>query len=232
MLLESARDHVGVADGLDLLEPVLLGEQVEMREHLVQQRHHELGRHLLREPREVDDVGEHDRHVREAVGNGRVLLLQAPRDRPGQNVEQEPLRLLLLRLQQLVLLVDPRLQLVALVDEVADEEIDDRGHRGEVEREEHRDRLHGHALLLAVAEIVVEEARDPRHHDVGEEPRQRVARALEDHDAHRGKQGPQHHPGRAHVAADAPLHDERHEEEQAHLDEAEQLEIALPQIQP
>ena len=35
-----------------------------------------------------------------------------------------------------------------------------------------------HALLVSLAEVVVEEAGDHRHHDVGEKPRHRLARAL------------------------------------------------------
>ncbi len=227
MLAEPAGHHVGVADGLDLLQPVPLGELVEVREHLVQIAHHQARRHLLRQPREVDDVGEHHGHVGEAVGDDAVLLLQPLRDRAGQDVEQQPLGLLLLVLQQLVLLVDPRCELVALADEVADEEVDDGRHRGEVEREEHRDALHRHARVDALGEVVVEEPGHRGHHDVGEEPRHRLARPLEDHDPDRREQRPQHHARGADVAADAPLHDERHEQEQQRLDEAVERKVAV-----
>ena len=54
-------DHVGVADRLDLLEAVALGERVEVAEQSVEQADDLGRRQVLRPRREVDDVGEQDR---------------------------------------------------------------------------------------------------------------------------------------------------------------------------
>ena len=66
---DARRDHVAVADRLDLLEPVPLGELVEVAEQVVEEAD-DLGRlQMLRHRREVDDVGEQDRRRAELVGD-------------------------------------------------------------------------------------------------------------------------------------------------------------------
>jgi hypothetical protein len=57
---DARRDHVAVADGLDLLELVLLGERVEVAEQVVQHAHHRGRRQVLGAGREVHDIGEED----------------------------------------------------------------------------------------------------------------------------------------------------------------------------
>ncbi len=68
-----------IADGLDLLQVVLLHQRVEVAEQLVEHAHHLGGREMLRLGREVDHVGEQDRRCAELVGNGLRLLLQQER---------------------------------------------------------------------------------------------------------------------------------------------------------
>ena len=84
-------DHVGVADRLDLLEAVLLGQPVEGAEDLVEDADDTLRRGPLGERREVDDVGEQDRHVGMALGDGPGVALEALGDGPGQDVEEQAL---------------------------------------------------------------------------------------------------------------------------------------------
>ena len=79
-----ARDHhVGIAHGLDLLEAEPVGEEVEGTEDLVEDTDDALGSGALGERREVDDVGEHNRHVRVALGNDPGLALESLGDRPS-----------------------------------------------------------------------------------------------------------------------------------------------------
>ena len=81
--------HVRVADRLDLLEAVPLGERVETAEDIVEHGHH-AGRRLLgREWREVDDVGEQDRHLVVVVGDDPFSGFQPIGDRARQDVEQQ-----------------------------------------------------------------------------------------------------------------------------------------------
>src|SRR5689334_3238951 len=53
-------DHVAVADGLDLLDAVLVDQAVETMEDLVEQLDELERRHRRGHRREVDDVGEQD----------------------------------------------------------------------------------------------------------------------------------------------------------------------------
>ena len=88
--LRDARDHhVGVADGLDLLEAVSLGERVEPAEDLVEHGHDPRRRLAGRERREVDDVGEQDRDLLAVVGDDAFAALEAIGDRARQDVEEQ-----------------------------------------------------------------------------------------------------------------------------------------------
>ena len=81
--------HVGVADGLDLLESMSLGERVEAAEDLVEHGDDPGRRFLGRERREVDDVGEQDRDLVVVVGDDAFSALQPVGDRTRQDVEQQ-----------------------------------------------------------------------------------------------------------------------------------------------
>jgi hypothetical protein len=96
---ESAGDHVGVADGLDLLQPVTLGQLVERREQLVQDLHHLLGPAALAAPGEVHQVGEQHGDLGKPVSDQILVRLESGGDRPRQHVEQQPLGPLFLPLQ-------------------------------------------------------------------------------------------------------------------------------------
>jgi hypothetical protein len=78
---EAADDHGGVADRLDLLEAVAVGELVAHREDPVQQVDDLGRREACRERREPHDVGEEDGHVVEPVGDDG--LVTEPRGGPG-----------------------------------------------------------------------------------------------------------------------------------------------------
>jgi hypothetical protein len=89
-------DHVAIADGLDLLEPVPLGKVVEMTEQMIEVADHLGGRETLRPRSEVDDVREQDRGRPELIRDRLGLGLQPVGDRARQDVEQEVLGLRLL----------------------------------------------------------------------------------------------------------------------------------------
>src|SRR4051812_24937848 len=85
------RDHVAVADRLDLLETVLLGQRVEMAEQAVKYADDFGGRQSLRTWREVDDVSKQHRRGGEVIGNSVRARLQSLGDRGRQDVEQQAL---------------------------------------------------------------------------------------------------------------------------------------------
>ena len=74
-------DHVAVADRLDLLEPVSLGQGVEVAEQVVEHADDLGRRQVLGMRREIDDVGEQDRRGGELVGDGLGLRLELLGDR-------------------------------------------------------------------------------------------------------------------------------------------------------
>ena len=106
------RDHVGIADRLDLLDPVALGQEVEVREQVVEEADH-LGRlQAVRQRREVDDVGEQDRGRGELVRDRGAVGLEPLGDRARQDVQQQVLGPVLLDPQR-------RERLLALADELS-----------------------------------------------------------------------------------------------------------------
>ena len=83
-------DHVAIADGLDLLDPVPLRELVvEVTEQVIEVADHLGGCEPLRPGREVDHVGEQDRRRLELIRDRLGLGLQLVGDRARQDVEQE-----------------------------------------------------------------------------------------------------------------------------------------------
>ena len=106
------RDHVGIADRLDLLDVVALGQEVEVREQVVEETD-DLGRlQAVRQRREVDDVGEQDRSRGELVRDRGSVGLEPLGDRPRQDVQQQGLGTVLLDPQR-------RECLLALADELS-----------------------------------------------------------------------------------------------------------------
>ena len=81
-------DHVGVADGLDLLQAEALGEEVERAEDLVEDPDHALGGRPLRERREVDHVGEDHGDVLVALGDDPGLAFEPLGDRRGRTLSR------------------------------------------------------------------------------------------------------------------------------------------------
>jgi hypothetical protein len=130
------RGEVCVADGPGSLDASLPDADVEAGRDVVEHAPQDLGARSLGELRELQDVGEQDRHLGIALGDESVdpggvglgAFLQALGDGTGQQAAQEPLRDLLLLLDPLV--EDPRL----LVQEANLEQVvDPEQHLGEVE---------------------------------------------------------------------------------------------------
>ena len=89
-LVRHAGDHhVGITDGLDLLEPMLPGQPVEAGEQLVEDLHHPPWFLGLCERREVDHVAEEHGHVGTVVCNQLLPRLEPLGDRDRQHVEQQ-----------------------------------------------------------------------------------------------------------------------------------------------
>jgi hypothetical protein len=74
------RDHVAVADRLDLLDLVAVDELVEAREEAIEEADNLACVEPARERREVDDVGEEDAHLVKVVGDRVRVGLQPLRD--------------------------------------------------------------------------------------------------------------------------------------------------------
>ena len=230
--IEARARHVRVADRLDLLHAVMVGDVVEDREDVVQDLHRLHRRELLGHAREADDVGEHHRHVGVALRDVHLVALEAVGDRGREDVEQEPLAPLLLLADHLVLGIDHRAQLLLLGGEVPQQHVDHQRDRGEVQHEEDRHGLQIEVLRHGAREEEVEGAREHRHEEPGEEPGQRLARSQHRHRANRRHQSPEAHARGVHEVADRPLHGERREEDERELDEGEEVELAHLPPQP
>ena len=61
------RDHVGIANRLDLLDRITLGQEVEVHEEVVEETDDVSRLQAVRQGREVDDVSEQDRRRGELV---------------------------------------------------------------------------------------------------------------------------------------------------------------------
>jgi hypothetical protein len=114
LLGHAGHDHVRVADGLDLLEAVAVGQGVEAREQLVEHRDQGLGRGPGRQRSEPDDVGEQDGHRLEAIDDHAFALLEPGGDRRRQHVEQQALRRHLLGLELAGAIADQGLEVLAV----------------------------------------------------------------------------------------------------------------------
>ncbi len=86
--------HVGIADGLDLLDAVLCGEPVEGLHDLVQELDGACGTEPARERDEAGEVGEQHGRAVDAVGDrGAGRRLQPLGDALGEDVAQQRLGL-------------------------------------------------------------------------------------------------------------------------------------------
>ena len=88
---QPADDHVRVADGLDLLEAVGVGEPIAQREDVVQQGDDLVGLEARRELGEPGHVGEQDGHVVEAVRDRDLAGAEPLGDRGGQDAQEQAL---------------------------------------------------------------------------------------------------------------------------------------------
>ena len=82
------RDHVAVADRLDLLQIVFLDQPVEAKKHLVELINQLHRRQLRRHWRETDNVREQDTDGRILIGDRTVLNFEHVRYPLRQDVEQ------------------------------------------------------------------------------------------------------------------------------------------------
>ena len=80
--------HVCIADGLDLLDPVDLGQLVEPAEQIVEEGDHERRIRALGPRREPDEVGKHDCRVRVGIRDPDLAVLEPVGDRPRDGVGQ------------------------------------------------------------------------------------------------------------------------------------------------
>jgi|GEM_PF-5521818 len=161
------------------------------------------------------------------------LVLEALGHRRRQDVEQEALGALLLGLQLPVRLFEFRLDLELFPDREPQQRIDHRRHGDEVEREEHHAGAQRHLLRARRAEVdqgVVDRAGKDHQRRPGEEPGDRLAHAEEEDGADRREQPPQDEAARVDEIADAPLHHEGREEEQAELRDAEEGKVARQDV--
>ena len=88
---DARRDHVAVADRLDLLDLVAVDELVEAREEPVEDADDLARIESGRQWGEADDVGEQDAHLVEVVRDRVGIRLEALRDLGREDVEQERL---------------------------------------------------------------------------------------------------------------------------------------------
>ena len=154
--VQPADHHVGIAYRLDFFHAVFFAQLVKAGENSVEQSDHLFGRERLGQLREIHQVGKHHCHIRMAVRDQALMIFQPLRNAVWQHVEQHALGFFLLLGQQLMLLVELVLDLVHLHDKIAHQEINDGGHRGEIEREEHADGLYRHPAIASVTEEVIE----------------------------------------------------------------------------
>jgi hypothetical protein len=97
----AAHHHVGVARGLDLFEPVVLDQPIEIRVDVIQELHQVIRSHIARPRSEASHVSEQDRSIVELVGDHRLRsALEAVGDRGGQNVHEQGLRALVFALRR------------------------------------------------------------------------------------------------------------------------------------
>ena len=176
-------DHVAVADRLDLFDPVALGQEVEVREQVVEDADH-LGRtQPVRQRREVDDVGEQDRRGGELVGDGGAVGLELVGDRSRQDVQEQVLGLVLLDAQR-------GERLFALAHELPEQQEDDHPPDRHVQRD-HRGLEPGRKDRPAAARQLAHKARGEEDPHEGGEPAQPRPGTTEHEGAERRQDAPQ-----------------------------------------
>ena len=196
------RDHVAVADRLDLLDLVAIDDLVEAREETIEEPDDLARIELAGEGGEVDDVGEEDARVLEVVGDRLLIGLQTLRHLLREDVQEER--------------VGSRLCGVAPAREGYEQH-----HRHERDRDDVEDVEGADEALGQVAGVRPNHlGEDEREHDRGDErrePRPRPARAVERDGAERCEERPHDHRARF---VEAP---ERHDPERGGDEDQEQL---------
>ena len=207
------RDHVAVADRLDLLDLVAVDELVKSREQSIEQRDHLTRVEAARERSEIDDVREEDAGVVEVVRDHVGLGLQALRDLLGKDIQQKRLC--------------ARLCSVPFPPE---------GHQQQRRHERHGDDVED----VEGPDETVRQVGAVRPHDLGEnerehdggdegrEPRPGALGTVEGDRAERREQRPQDHRARV---VEAPEHDhpERgRDQDQDELRRPQEREAAVP----
>ena len=107
-LRHAAGHHIGVADRLDLLQPMLLGEPVELEKDAIEEADQRCAGKRRGAGGEADDVGEKDGDGRQIVGDHLArLVLEALRDRCRHQIEQQPFGALVLGLEGILIFLRP-----------------------------------------------------------------------------------------------------------------------------
>jgi hypothetical protein len=148
-----------------------------------------------------------------------LAFLQPARDGGRKDVEEEALRPCLLGLEVAVLRVERAHRLLALADEVLEEQVRRRREAGDVQDEHREDRLTRHRRC---GEQGVGDARGEREDEESDEPGNGGTRAVEEEGAERRREGPDHDRASVDESAEAPLDGHGQHEEEGELAEAEE----------
>ena len=88
-LWQTADHHVGVPNGLDLLQAVLFGEFVKSEKYLIEFGYQSIRRYHARILCEIDDISEQNTDVVVLFRNGALACLQNPSRFSRQYVQQQ-----------------------------------------------------------------------------------------------------------------------------------------------
>jgi hypothetical protein len=207
------RDHVAVADRLDLLDLVPVDELVERREQTIEQRDHLARVESPGKRGEVDDVREQDAGVVEVIRDRVRLRLQALGDLLGKDVQQQRL--------------DARLCGFPSPRKRHEHRHRHQRHRDDVEDVEGADETVGQVGAVRPYDLRENEREHDRADEAGE-PRPGAHGAVEGDGAEWRKQRPQDHGARVVEAAqhDGPGRG-RHDDEKE-LRRPQEREISVP----
>ena len=200
-----------------------LDQPIEGRERLVEQADDPLRFRALGEGGEADDVGEEDSRLAVQVGDQPVALLEARGDRAGEDVEEEPLRLLLLDAEATVLLGERSHRRLPLAHHVEEEQVRGRRDGDDVEGEEADAHGLGHRRHRGGQEGV-DERGDADQRRPGAEPRERLPRPVDEQRPERRDERPEADRAAVGEATQAPLQEHRQQEHEDELAGAEGAE--------
>src|SRR5829696_1373078 len=207
------RDHVAVADRLDLLDLVAVDDFVKSREQTIEHPDDLARVESARKRSEVDDVREEDAGVVEVVRDRVGLGLQALGDLLGKDVEQERL--------------DACLCSVSSSREGYEQQHRHKRHRDDVEDDEGPDESLG-KVGAGRPHDFGENEREHDDADEGPEPGPGARGSVEGDGAERRKKGPQDHRARVLEAAEHDRPERGRDQDQNELRCPQEREISVP----